>query len=297
MSEKYITIVLLLFLSMLYGSSCITDEERELEENSGFTKVKGSILEDTTWDLLNSPYIVEEDVVVERGVTLTIEPQVEIRFERDKGLIVKGVLTADGSVGFTPSDESELFKFTSNQSMPDMGDWKGIKFDNTNDDKSVVSYSKIQYAKIGIDCFSSSPRISDNFIEFNEIGIKLSGSLFSNITHNTIRSNINGLIIYPRPPHISLNTISQNEIGIVIYSWGKARYNNFIDNTGYSILTKYARPFSNYNATSNWWNTTKIEEIEKQIYHKNDNNNLSNVFYIPYSTNSISDTYPRFKEN
>jgi len=71
----------------------------------------------------------------------TYEPQAEVRFDRDKGLTVKGVLVADGSAGFTPSDESELIKFTSNQSMPDMGDWRRIKFDNTNDDKSVVSYS------------------------------------------------------------------------------------------------------------------------------------------------------------
>jgi len=217
---KSLKIIALFLILLTFGCSEQDTNNSSILRN---TQVSGKITSDTVWTLDKSPYIVVDDVVVERGVTLTVEPQVEIRFERDKELIVKGILIVDGSAGFTPSDESELIKFTSNQFLPDMSDWRGIKFDNTNDDKSMVSCSKIQYAKIGIDCFSSSPQISDNFIEVNEIGIRLTDSA-SNITHNVIRSNTKVLFIRNykvSSSHIDRNTISYNETGIVFYSKGK----------------------------------------------------------------------------
>jgi len=126
---KSLKIIALFLILLTFGCSEQDTDDRSIPEN---TQVSGEITVDTVWTLDKSPYIVVDDVVVKRGVTLTIEPQVEIRFERDKGLIVKGILTADGSAEFTPSDESELIKSTSNRSMPDMGDWRGIKDYNTS---------------------------------------------------------------------------------------------------------------------------------------------------------------------
>jgi len=285
--------IILAFLILFVALCGCSEQDKDNLSISKETQVSGEITVDTVWTLDKSPYIVVDNVVVESEVTLTIEPRVEIRFERDKGLTVKGILNADGSAGFNPSDESELIKFTSNQSMPDMNDWQGIKFDNTNDDKSRVSYSKIQYAKIGIDSYSSLPKISDNFVEFNEIGIRVK-DLLSEVSYNVIRSNINGMFIAHQTPDINRNTISYNETGIVVISRGKVEYNNFKDNTGYSIVI--SREYTTY-ATNNWWNTIKIEEIEKQIYHKEDRTDLGRIFYMPYSTSPISDAYPRFKEN
>ena len=44
------------------------------------TVVPGGSLGDTTWSLAGSPYVVQGDVTVLAGATLTIDPGVEVRF-------------------------------------------------------------------------------------------------------------------------------------------------------------------------------------------------------------------------
>ena len=61
------------------------------------TEVSGYVLTDTVWSLSNSPYLVIEELTVSPGVTLTVEPGVEIRFEANKKLVVYGTLLAQGT--------------------------------------------------------------------------------------------------------------------------------------------------------------------------------------------------------
>lgn len=57
------------------------------------TIIDGDITTDTTWSLANSPYQVTRKVTVQRGVTLTIEPGVEILFIcGGGGLTIEGLL-------------------------------------------------------------------------------------------------------------------------------------------------------------------------------------------------------------
>ena len=56
------------------------------------TEVDGPIISDTTWTLANSPYIVVANVEVWQGVTLTIQPGVVVKFNKDKLLQVNGTL-------------------------------------------------------------------------------------------------------------------------------------------------------------------------------------------------------------
>ncbi|MBC8249801.1 MAG: hypothetical protein H8E90_09000, partial [Anaerolineales bacterium] len=61
------------------------------------TDVCGPIFSDTIWTLTNSPYIITCNVLVEEGVTLTIEPDVEVRFNADTALQIDGELIAQGT--------------------------------------------------------------------------------------------------------------------------------------------------------------------------------------------------------
>lgn len=78
----------------------------------------GSIIADETWSILDSPVEVDGLLTVERNVILTINAGVEVLFTDQSGLIVKGLLFADGSV-----DDSIRFTSTSAK-LP--GAWGGI---------------------------------------------------------------------------------------------------------------------------------------------------------------------------
>jgi len=113
------------------------------------TSVSGIIDSDTTWTLANSPYIVTGNVLVNEGVTLTIEPGVEVKFDSGNSLQLNGELVAQGI-------SDNLIIFTSNQPSPAAGDWGYIDFGNETVDASydgggnyssgtILEYVKVLY--------------------------------------------------------------------------------------------------------------------------------------------------------
>ncbi len=91
------------------------------------TVVSGIINTNTTWPLANSPYIVTGNVLVSEGVTLTIEPGIEVRFDSGTALQTDGTLIARGT-------STDNITFTSNQSTPAAGDWEFIHLTETSKD-------------------------------------------------------------------------------------------------------------------------------------------------------------------
>ena len=62
-----------------------------------YTEVSGTLTSNTTWTLAQSPYIVTDNVTVNPGVQLSIEPGVVVKFQNDKYLTVNGILAAAGT--------------------------------------------------------------------------------------------------------------------------------------------------------------------------------------------------------
>jgi hypothetical protein len=107
---------------------------------SGSTLVGGYISENTTWTLANSPYIVGSDIIVESGVSLTIEPEVVVKFTVGTNLVVDGILTAQGT-------STHIITFTSNSTTPKPGDWGSIHF---RGESCLLDFVDIEYASIGV---------------------------------------------------------------------------------------------------------------------------------------------------
>ncbi|MEW5766330.1 MAG: right-handed parallel beta-helix repeat-containing protein [bacterium] len=116
--------------------------------------------EDTVWSLSNSPYIIEDLVQVQPGVTLTVEPGVEVLFRpfstltdpnQPPELVIQGTLVAAGRAPSPEGTIPELRITFSTWTRPDgqvyypqAGDWQRIKFEETSEG-SIISYADIRY--------------------------------------------------------------------------------------------------------------------------------------------------------
>lgn len=107
------------------------------------TTFSGGIYTATTWTAAGSPYIINGDVTVFPGASLTIEPGVDIRFEDDVLLTIRNAdLIAEGT-------ETDSIRFISNSSDPDNNSWKGISLEDST--FCSLSYCRISHAAKAID--------------------------------------------------------------------------------------------------------------------------------------------------
>ncbi|MDP2938471.1 MAG: right-handed parallel beta-helix repeat-containing protein, partial [Candidatus Omnitrophota bacterium] len=229
------------------------------------TLVYGPINTNTTWTLVNSPYIVVGNITINQNRTLTIQPGVQVKFAGNFSLIVWGSLIASGT-------ESQPITFTSNRQTPAIGDWQYILFTNiSNDATCIISYAVVEYSNQGIYAQNASPRIEHNTLQNNNRGIycEYRSSLTIIITNNTIINNAYGIYTsgsltnYPNP------FINNNSI-----------YNN----TQYNLYAYASNNCSSLtiNAEYNWWGTMDSVLIRQSIYDHADNPNSPVVDFIPY---------------
>jgi hypothetical protein len=137
------------------------------------SEICGPISLNTNWIRAESPYTVTCDVTLETGVRLDVEPGVEVRFGPACGLVVRGTLSASGTV-------SQPITFTSGDANPAPGDWSGLLFEAGSSD-SVLRWCAIEYATTGAaiqaqDGNTVSPHLVDCTVRDNaDYGIAVEG--------------------------------------------------------------------------------------------------------------------------
>ncbi len=194
-------------------------------------------------------YHVIGDISVSEGETLTIEPGVIIKYMDYYSFNISGTLMAVGT-------ETDSIIFTSGQSSCNPDDWKWIKFEDSSNDNSIISFACIEYANFGIFCHSSSPTIRNNIINNNDYtGVYCKDSSSPTISYNTISNNDYGINCETTSlsPIISNNTIfNNNTYGIYCYTSYATICNNTISNNNYGICCETSSfPTINNNTICN----------------------------------------------
>jgi len=158
----------------------------------------GTLSENRTWLLAESPYILTGDIRVRGGSQLTIEPGVEVKFAQTDALpdpsgatmtelIIQGALSAVGT-----TDARILF--TSAETFPRRGSWGGLKFLSTNDPNNQLRYTTVMFADTGVRSEGSTPAIENSEFGLCVVGLDLGLSTALNIRYNTIRDCNIGLV-------------------------------------------------------------------------------------------------------
>ena len=176
--------------------------------DDGIQVYGGSTADSVTWHDVSADYIITDIPTVNAGGILTIEDNVNIKFETGKYLSIYGELTANGTAGngitFTRRDADD--------------EWYGILYQN--EATGSLHYCTIEYATYytayGVYCNNSNPTIQNCTIQNNDYGIycietnpSLTDNLIQNNTETGIyfRNTINPVIG-------AGNVISESEIGI-----------------------------------------------------------------------------------
>ena len=204
-SRKHLYSIFLLMMTV----TALTFACSFLLQSANATYVWGPITKDTVWTLVDSPFVISNDVTVYPGATLTIEPGVAIRFGGDFSIIVEGQLIANGT-------QDRMITFTSNAYQPVSGDWNAIEFNSTQ--PSLLAYCTIAYAKMGIDATNSVADIENSTIINNQqYGISVINSIMT-IRANVISNNSVSGVYVSGHNHVTIqnNTIETNADGILL---------------------------------------------------------------------------------
>jgi hypothetical protein len=168
------------------------------------TTIGGVISSNTTLLLSNSPYIVTNNLLVQQGVNVTVEPGVIFKFNQGIYLQVDGEFQAIGTT-------SDSIIFTTNTGVTE---WNGIRFPNSSIDYNTQTGSGC----ILENCVVENVNVQGSFaISINASSPKISSSSIRNCSWVGIETNGNK----PRPLIVN-NKIHDMGIGILASNnnWG-----------------------------------------------------------------------------
>ncbi|MBN1887265.1 MAG: Ig-like domain-containing protein [Thermoflexales bacterium] len=158
------------------------------------TITDGYILTDTVWGPGGSPagslYVLEDNLTVAEGVSLTLQPGVELRFGTSLALAVQSNarLWAQGTA-------SSPITFTSSVSTPQAGDWNGVEIQLAG--AAHLEYAHLLYAGGGdrpaLSVFASDVQVRYSRLAHNAAdGVGLDGEGLAPILEDLVISHNGG---------------------------------------------------------------------------------------------------------
>ncbi len=195
----------------------------------------GTIDRDSFLTLINSPYVVEKDIIVEKGATLFIEPGVTLKYNPRTSIVVK-----DGGVDARGTADRTI-TFTPNSSSPSPGSYtSAVRFAQPSKLASFFRYCILEYAETGLDIAYGAPEIDHCWIAHQaQVGVKVANEA---------------------EPRIFFSTFSRNLGTGAVVALGAARpkmnRNNFLDNP--FAVQSFSSIYM--DARENWWGASPPPE-------------------------------------
>jgi hypothetical protein len=180
--------------------------------------IGGTLAADTTLYASNSPYAVTANLTVNSGVTLLIEPGVEVRFGQGLGLTVNGRLLAIGTA-------MRRIVFTRQTNATS---WTRMVF-NANPNYSQISYADIRFATTAGNVTATSTELRLDHLVFSDTSVAL---LDFHSSSFYLRDSIIPGISGSEPIHFA--TMPANGYALIqgCQFGAPAGYNDVIDFTG-----------------------------------------------------------------
>ena len=168
------------------------------------------------WLVNGSPYLIEGEILIPDGETLTIDPGVFVEFQGHYKFNIQGQLLAVGtmqdSIHFTVNDTTGFYN-----PLTDDGAWNGIQFYETpaSNDSSKIVYCKLEFSKTPTQEYTDWDGGAIYVYDFSKL-------LISNclITNNRAQSGGGICIIENSNPILHSNIISNNIAYANYYSHG-----------------------------------------------------------------------------
>jgi hypothetical protein len=113
------------------------------------TLVSGGIYSNTTWTLANSPYLMTGNTVIFPGVTLNIEPGVEVRVKENGMSGTQFYLETRGTINMVGTSDAPI-TFRADTALTTVGAWQGIIIKNSQG--GSINYNYVNIANT-INCF------------------------------------------------------------------------------------------------------------------------------------------------
>ena len=248
-------------LVLLLLSSCTEDNNPVPTPEVAYTQISGKVFGEFT--VSQSPYRVIQDIIIDSNSTLKINSGVEIHFDENTKLIVKGELLVEGSntqyVVFKSYDASKT--------------WNGIKIIDA-DKPADINFAKIQSINQAVDTsiVSASISIMNSKAEFNHSFIENNFAI-----HGGAIGTYNSTLIFKN------NIVSDN----IAEVWGGAIMSELSDITVINN-TFYQNSSANSGGGIFVYDPVKTE-IQNNIFYKNTSRigNLNFEYASDDSTNLI----------
>ncbi len=242
--------------------------ELVVEKSAAVTKLPPIIGSDLTLDGKGSPYLVDGDVLVQAGATLTVEAGVVIKFASgsygeatasstvSSDLIVLGGLRAVGEAG-------RPVVFIGSEG----GAWGAIFFGRGAGEDCLLEHCRLERGKIV--CNYASPGIRRCVIREGG-GIEVGHKAAPIIEGNLLEKNSSGILCWFDSSRLSLryNTISGNKYGLVLRGIGEAAVEN--NNICANQIDLANMTTQNVRLANNWWGSTDVFEIKRNVHDGED---------------------------